>query len=218
MVFEVGIRNDALMNTITLAQGGVKRRGGGNRKKNRRPDCSSPLAFGAEELYTGGSRRKSIRPPRSRDPEAGGMRPEETMEKREAVAESQELVKRSMLALVGSNGDGGYPNIKTMIKADHEGLMRIWFGTNTSSRRIAQFRRDPRACVYFLDSEAWKGLMLVGEMEILQDAETRRRLWRPGDEKYYPLGIDDPDYSVLRFTAARGNFYHALANADFDVE
>jgi general stress protein 26 len=140
------------------------------------------------------------------------------MEKHEAVAESLELVQRSSLALVGSNGDGGFPNVKAMIKADHEGLKRIWFSTNTSSRRIAQFRRDPKACAYFLDSEAWKGLMLVGEMEILQDAESRRRLWKPGDERYYPLGVDDPDYSVLRFTAAWGNFYHSLANVTFDVE
>jgi general stress protein 26 len=140
------------------------------------------------------------------------------MEQREAVSQSLELVKGSELALVGSNGEGGYPNIKTMIIMDHEGLKRIWFSTNTSSRRIAQFRRDPKGCVYFLDSEAWKGLMLTGEMEILTDAESRRRLWRPGYERYYPLGVDDPDYSVLRFTAAKGNFYHALANADFDVE
>jgi len=140
------------------------------------------------------------------------------MEKREAMDQSLELVKRSTLALVGSNGDGGYPNVKTMIKADHEGLKRIWFSTNTSSRRIGQFRRDPKACVYFLDDEAWKGLMLLGEMEIQTDGESRRRLWHPGDERYYPLGVDDPDYSVLRFTARRGNYYHSLANADFDVE
>lgn len=140
------------------------------------------------------------------------------MEKDKALAESLALVERSTLALVGSNGDGGYPNIKAMIKMENEGLRAIWFSTNTSSRRIAQFGRDPKACVYFLDSEAWKGLMLVGEMEIRRDAESRRRLWRPGNERYYPQGIDDPDYSVLRFTAAWGNFYHSLSDATFDVK
>jgi general stress protein 26 len=142
---------------------------------------------------------------------------EAAMEKDKAMAESLALVERSTLALVGSNGDGGYPNIKAMIKMESEGLRTVWFGTNTSSRRIAQFKRDPKACVYFLDSKVWKGLMLVGEMEVARDSESRRRLWRPGSERYYPKGIDDPDYSVLRFTAAWGNFYHSLANVTFDV-
>jgi general stress protein 26 len=140
------------------------------------------------------------------------------MEKQEAVAQSLALVERSTIAMVGSNGQNGYPNIKAMIKADHEGMKRIWFSTNTSSRRIAQFRRDPKACAYFVDLSDWRGLMLAGEMEILRDPESRRRLWHAGDERYYPLGVDDPDYSVLRFTAQRGNYYHALSNVDFEVE
>lgn len=140
------------------------------------------------------------------------------MEKIEAVAKSLELVGRSTIVMVGSNGDGGHPNIKAMLKAESEGLKRIWFSTNTSSRRIAQFRRDPKSCLYFVDFTLWMGLMLVGRMEILQDPEIRQRLWHPGDEKYYPLGVNDPDYSVLRFTAAWGNYYHSLANVTFDVE
>jgi general stress protein 26 len=42
-------------------------------------------------------------------------------------------------------------------------------------------------------------------------------MWREGCEKYYPLGVTDPDYSVLRFTARWGNYYHGLANVTFEV-
>jgi general stress protein 26 len=140
------------------------------------------------------------------------------MEKNEAVAHSLELVGRSTIVMVGSNSEDGYPNIKAMLKAESEGLKRIWFSTNTSSRRVAQFRRDPKACLYFVDFIQWQGLMLVGRIEILQDPEVRRRLWHTGDEKYYSLGVNDPDYSVLCFTAAWGNYYHSLANVTFEVE
>jgi general stress protein 26 len=139
------------------------------------------------------------------------------METGEAIQKSRELVENSTIALLGTNGDDGYPRIKAMLVPYHEGLKRIWFSTNTSSRRVAQLRRDPRACVYFVDFKVWQGLMLVGTVEILQDPDSRRRLWHPGDERYYPLGVDDPDYSVLRFTAEWGNYYHALANATFPI-
>jgi general stress protein 26 len=139
------------------------------------------------------------------------------MQKDEAKGQGLALVNSAKIAMLGTNGDDGYPNIKAMIKVENEGLKRIWFSTNTSSKRVAQLLRDPKACVYFVDFDQWKGLMLVGTVEVLQDAESRERVWTEGDEKYYALGVTDPDYSVLRFTAEWGNYYHALSNLIFQV-
>jgi len=43
-------------------------------------------------------------------------------------------------------------------------------------------------------------------------------LWVEGAEIYYPLGVEDPDYSVLCFTARWGNYYEQLNNITFDLE
>jgi len=132
---------------------------------------------------------------------------------KEAVA----LADQARVAMLGTNGSDGYPNIKAMFKMENEGLKTIWFSTNTSSRRVAQLTRDPQACVYIVDSDQGKGLMLLGEVEILQDEQSKQRFWRDGFERYYPLGVSDPDYTVLRFTAHSGNYYHALNNTSFDL-
>ena len=139
------------------------------------------------------------------------------MDEQQARTESLSLVERSEICMLGTNSEEGFPHIKAMIKAEAEGLQHIWFSTNTSSRRVAQLRLDPRASVYFVDFEDWMGLMLVGEAELLRDAASRKRLWHEGDERYYPMGVDDPDYTVLRFTASWGNFYHSLSAVTFDV-
>ena len=139
------------------------------------------------------------------------------MHREMAMKESLALVERCAIALVGSNGPDGFPNIKAMIKMETEGLNTVWFSTNTSSRRVARFRADPRASVYFVDYDRWAGLLLTGTMEVLDDPASRRRIWRDGYERYYPLGVDDPDYTVLRFTAHKGNYYHGLANTDFEL-
>ena len=140
------------------------------------------------------------------------------MQQQEAIQCGLELVNRSKIAMLGSNGDNGYPNIKAMIKMENEGLQTIWFSTNTSSKRVSQFVKNPKACVYFVDFDQWMGLMLVGDVEVLQDAESKQRLWREGYERYYPSGVTDPDYSVLRFTAQWGNYYHALSNVTFELQ
>ena len=139
------------------------------------------------------------------------------MEPDKAIQNARVLIDRATIVMLGTNGEEGTPNIKAMIKVENEGLNTVWLSTNTSSRRVGQLLRDPRACLYFVDMEKWMGLMLVGTVEVLKDAESRKRLWKEGDERYYPLGVTDPDYSVLRFTAEWGNYYHALSNVTFQL-
>jgi general stress protein 26 len=127
------------------------------------------------------------------------------MKEEEARRKALALVERSEIALLESNSDDGYPWIKAMLKMEAEELKTVWFSTNTSSRRVAQFLRDPRACVYFVDFSDWMGLMLIGEIEVLSDQQSRERLWRDGYERYYPLG----------FSAKSANYYHQLDNLSF---
>jgi len=140
------------------------------------------------------------------------------MDKQEAITQSLELIEKSAVCMLGTNGEDGFPNIKAMFNLKHEGLKRVWFSTNTSSRRVKQLRKDNRACVFYVSEKPSKGLMLLGTIEILQDIESRKMLWSAGSEVYYPLGVEDPDYSVLCFTAKQGNYYHALKNITFEIE
>lgn len=145
------------------------------------------------------------------------------MQQEEARREALSLVNRSNIAILGTNGEDGYPNIKAMfnmnamLKIEKDNMKTIWFSTNTSSKRVAQLNRDSKACVYFVDFDQIKGLMLVGNVEVLQDTESKQFLWRDGSEKYYPLGVTDPDYTVLRFAARWGNYYHAFSNVTFEL-
>ncbi|HBG12165.1 MAG TPA: pyridoxamine 5'-phosphate oxidase, partial [Clostridium sp.] len=76
-----------------------------------------------------------------------------------------------------------------------------YFTTNTSSMRVRQFRINPKACIYFCDKRFFRGVMLKGTMEVLEDAASREMIWQDGDTMYYPKGDTDPDYCVLKFTA-----------------
>ncbi len=139
------------------------------------------------------------------------------MTEKEAMNKGLALADRSTIAMLGTGGAEGYPNIRAMIKMENQGLKNIWFSTNTSSKKITQLQSSSKACIYFVDFDKWMGLMLTGEIRILQDPQSKKRLWREGFEKYYPLGVADPDYSVLLFTAEKGSYYHALTVTDFVV-
>lgn len=115
------------------------------------------------------------------------------------------LVEDARTVIVNSIDENGYPNSKQMFKKVHNGMNKFWFSTNTSSMRTKHFLANQKACLYFAGE--WNGLMLIGEMKVCQDTESKKLLWEEGDEQYYPLGIDDPDYCVFEFTAISGNYY-----------
>jgi general stress protein 26 len=134
------------------------------------------------------------------------------------IIESNQLVEDSKIVMVGTNGENGYPNIKAMMRLKHDGLKKFWLSTNTSTKMIECLKDDNKMCLYFVDENNFAGLRLIGTIEMLQDRASKELLWTDGCEVYYPLGVDDPDYTVLCFTSERGNYYRHLKNVTFKIE
>ena len=129
------------------------------------------------------------------------------------------MIDKQRVAFIGSLDFEGFPNVKAMLQPrKREGLKTIYLTTNTSSMRVAQYRKDNRACVYFCDSRFFRGVMLRGTMEVLTDSASKEMIWREGDTMYYKEGVTDPDYCVLKFTAISGRFYSNFSSEEFIIE
>lgn len=128
------------------------------------------------------------------------------------------LIDKQSVSFIASVDEDGFPNMKAMLSPrKREGIKEIYFTTNTSSMRVRQYSENPKASVYFFDRRFFRGVMLVGTMEVLEDAESKEMIWRQGDTMYYPHGVTDPDYCVLRFTAQKGRYYSSFHSEDFDI-
>lgn len=137
---------------------------------------------------------------------------------RDAVQTVGNLIDKVSVSYIGSLDMEGFPNMKAMLPPrKREGIKHIYFTTNTSSLRVSQYRENPKACVYFCDQRFFRGVMLRGTMEVLEDSASKEMIWREGDTMYYPLGVTDPDYCVLRFTATDGRFYADFKSENFTV-
>ncbi len=129
------------------------------------------------------------------------------------------LIDKQSVAFISSVDKDGYPNTKAMLPPrKREGIKVFYFTTNTSSMRVTQYLADNKACIYFCDKRFFRGVMLKGTMEVLQDAESKKMIWRTGDTLYYSKGVTDPDYCVLKFTAENGRYYSNFSSQNFIVE
>ncbi len=123
------------------------------------------------------------------------------------------------IAYISSVDNEGFPWTKAMLKPrQREGIKTFYFTTNTFSLRVAHYKANPKACIYFCDEKGFKGMMLRGRMEVLTDVTSKEMIWREGDTKYYPGGITDPNYCVLKFTATDGRFYSDFYPRSFVIE
>lgn len=128
------------------------------------------------------------------------------------------LIDKQSTAFLSSVDADGFPNTKAMLAPRlREGLRVFYLTSNTSSMRAAQYRQNPKACLYFCDRRFFRGLMLLGTVEVLTDAAAKELIWREGDTMYYPQGVTDPDYCVLRFTAHQGRYYSNFKSEDFSI-
>lgn len=131
----------------------------------------------------------------------------------------ENLIDKADVSFIGSLDSDGFPNIKAMLSPrKREGIKYIYFTTNTSSMRVSQYKEDSKASIYFYNKSFFKGVMLRGTMEVLEDSKSKEMIWQEGDNIYYPLGVTDPDYCVLKFTSNNGRYYSNFKSENFNIK
>lgn len=98
---------------------------------------------------------------------------------------------------ISSVDKDGFPNTKAMLKPrKRNGIKEIYFSTNTSSLKVQSFKNNLKACLYFCDKRFYRGIMLKGTVEVLEDKESEEMIWQFGDTMYYNIEMysDPKDY------------------------
>ncbi len=128
------------------------------------------------------------------------------------------LIDKSAIAFLCYIDAEGFPMTRAMLRPRlRKGIRELWFSTNTSSQKVAAFQRDSRASVYFVDRRFFRGVSLAGTVEVLETLEAKQTIWQEGDTLYYPAGVNDPDYCVVKFTASKGRYYSKFQSEDFEI-
>ena len=140
-----------------------------------------------------------------------------------------ELMETADAAYLSTIGKDGYPHTRVVFNlrnkqqfpgqvtlfAQHRDDLMIYVSTNTSSSKIRQIKADPRVSIYYCNPKQFRGVMLAGDIEIVDDSKVKKALWNDGWERYYPDGVDDPDYTVLRLFPKRAAGWFESSRFEF---
>ena len=128
------------------------------------------------------------------------------------------LIDKQSTSFISSVDEDGFPNTKAMLApCKREGIKTFFWHTNSPSMRVKHYRNNPKACVYFCDKRFFRGVMLKGKMEVLEDKKTLKEIWKDEYDMYYKGGMNGGDFIVLKFTAESGRFYGNFKSEDFEI-
>ena len=148
-----------------------------------------------------------------------------------AVKHSLDLMKVAKAAYLTTIDANEYPETRAMLNLrnseKYPGLVDIfskreadlttYFTTNTSSPKIKRMQENSKVCVYYSKPDEWRGLMMAGQLEIVEEPEIKKSLWQSNWTMYYPGGVEDPDYAVLRLRPAFLQGYHQFQQYHIDI-
>ncbi len=94
----------------------------------------------------------------------------------------------------------------------------LYFATSRSSGKVREIQANPAAAAYYCIPQEFHGVMLSGSAEIVDDADVRKALWQEGWNAFWPRGVDDPEYVVLRLRASEACGWWCSETFCFKIE
>lgn len=105
-------------------------------------------------------------------------------------------------AMVNHRRKDLYPGPSEFARA---GGFTVYFCTSAASGKVRELCANPAAAAYFALPGRFRGVMLTGDAEVLEDMESKEALWDEGWRVYWPDGPSDPDCVVVRLTPREAN-------------
>jgi len=151
------------------------------------------------------------------------------MDNKEAKKLSLELIGSSKAVYLTTIDSKGYPITRAMFNlrnkkqfpelseffANQSNEFAVYISTNTSSSKVDHIKKNPKISVYYCYPEDFIGVMFGGEAEIIDDIELKQKIWLDWWTRYYPEGLKDPDYTLIKLNPKNARFYYKLNKVQF---
>lgn len=123
-----------------------------------------------------------------------------------------DLMTRTKAAYLTTIDEDGLPQIRAIenlrnpdkfphqskVFVGYDDNFLVFISTNTSSEKVKQIKNNPNIAIYYCIPEEYKGVMIRGYAEIESDLEIKKKIWEKRMKIYYPEGVKDPDFALIR--------------------
>ena len=122
----------------------------------------------------------------------------------ELVSKAAAVMNAAETAVIALVDENGFPRACAISCLKTEGIKHAWFATGLSSGKVRCIRLNNKTGLCCYDQN--NNLTLMGTVEILTEPEIKKEMWADWLINYFPGGVTDPEYCILRFSAEKAVF------------
>ena len=105
---------------------------------------------------------------------------------KELISAANEIIQSAKTCALITIDNEGRPRVRTMDPFPPEEDLTVWFGTNSSSRKVNQIKKDNRVTLYYLDNDNTGYVMIYGTASIVNDISKKEKYWKTKWKDFYP--------------------------------
>jgi general stress protein 26 len=127
-----------------------------------------------------------------------------TLTKKEIAEKASKMLEAVKCVYMATNGENGHPNLRALVTARVEGIKALWFVSDEESSKVQELLRDDKAVIYAPAARGAGEVRFWGNVEILDDMASRKKVWGDEAAAHFPDGIESPSVRILRFKISNG--------------
>ena len=126
----------------------------------------------------------------------------------DALAKLREMLKDFPIAFMVTVKGGEVTARPIGVVGDHAAFDgSLWFITDKRSRKVAAIEAGGITTLLFQNDTEGNYLQLTGHAAVIEDRAKLEELYTTLQRTWFPLGVDDPDITLVRFDAVEGNYW-----------
>lgn len=95
-------------------------------------------------------------------------------------------------------------------EVDEDGTM--WFFTKESSNKVDEIQESKKVSIAVTNESSNNHLMIHGTAVLVNDKNKMKELWNPIMKTWFPLGLDDPDMTLIKVTLNEVNYWDSSSS------
>jgi general stress protein 26 len=95
-------------------------------------------------------------------------------------------------------------------KIDDDGTM--WFFTKASSYKVDEIEESKNVSLAITNESSNNYLMIHGTATLVNDKNKMKELWSSILKAWFPLGLDDPDMTLIKVTPKEVNYWDSSSS------
>lgn len=126
----------------------------------------------------------------------------------EALEKVRELLKSFQIAMMLTvSGDAVSARPLGVVGGGDDFTGTLWFITDKRSGKVGAIESGAQTSLIFQNEKDGAFLHLTGRASLVNDGARLAELYTPVQRTWFPDGLDDPNMTLVRFDADKGNYW-----------